>query len=101
MIIETMSKIPTATVLLVLFMALAASLLVHQILKTEFYATLFSVPGLLFAGLLSNTLFVMNGAALSPDKASNVALTATVGFMVATAIAVVGLRTWARMIDNR
>lgn len=100
-ILETMQRLPAASFVLILFMSLSAGLLVNQILKVGFYATLASIPFLLLAGLLGNAILMTNNVMLSPDKASNTALSASFGFMLFATLCFAALRVWNQIRDRR
>ena len=101
LLIDVLYRTPTASFLLVVAMAIAASLLINHILKAGFYITIFSIPILVFAGLLGNALLVLNHITLSPDKASNTAMATCFGFISIAATSFVAFRLWARIRDKR
>ena len=100
-LIDVLYRTPMPVFLLILLMAITASLLINQILRTGFYTTLLSLPVLVFAGLLGNAMLTINHVTLSSDKASNAALAASFGFISVAALSFVIFRLWARLQDKR
>ena len=100
-VLELMQRLPTASFALVLFMAILAGILVSQILRIGFYATLVSIPALLVAGLFGNAILLANNIMLSPDKASNTALSATFGFVMFATMCLGAMRLWHLIRDRR
>ena len=100
-ILEMMQRLPAASFVLVLFMSISAGILVHLILKVGFYAALASILFLLLAGLLGNAILLANNVMLSPDKASNTALSASFGFMLFATMCFAALRVWNQIRDRR
>jgi len=96
-----MQSLPSTTFGLVLFMAVSAGILVNHILKAGFYTTLASIPLLLLAGLFGNALTMSNNILLFPDKASNIALSASFGFILLASISILLVRLWSLMRDRR
>ncbi|MGI9479439.1 MAG: hypothetical protein ACR2PI_22240 [Hyphomicrobiaceae bacterium] len=101
LILETIHSMPTASVALVVVMAISAAVLVSQILKVGYYGTIVSFPVLLLAGLLGNVVMMLNNVMLSPDKASNTALSASFGFILCATMCFAALRVWNQIRDRR
>jgi hypothetical protein len=95
-----MYHLPTASYMLVLLMAIFGSLLVNYLMEVSFYTTVAAVPLLLFAGLFGNAFLLSNGIALSPDKSSNIALSACFGFILLASLMIIAMRLYYRMQDK-
>lgn len=101
LLIETMNRLPTSSVAIIAGMAFIGAILVSQILQVGFYTTVVSMPLLLFAGILGNAVLVINHVILSPDRASNVALSACLGFIVFAAMCFGAVRAWSAIQDRQ
>ncbi|MFT7574009.1 MAG: hypothetical protein ACI9XZ_000371 [Alphaproteobacteria bacterium] len=101
LILETMQRQSTASVVLVLIMAVVAGLIINQILKVGIYTTLASIPALLLAGLFAHALLMINHIMLSPNKASNTVLSASFGFIVFAAVCFGVYRAWNSVQERR
>ena len=100
LVIDLMLNVPSVTFTLILFMALSAALLVNHILQLGTYATLFCVPALVLSGLLGQAVFLAHGIAITPDKASNIAIAASAGFMFLAVAALTAYRIYTRLNDH-
>jgi hypothetical protein len=89
-----------ASYMLILFMAIFGALLVNYLMEVSFYTTLAAVPLLLFAGLFGNALLLSKGIALSPDRSSNIALSACFGFILLASLIIITLRVYYRLRDK-
>ena len=101
LLLYTLQHLPTTSVALILVMAVAAGLIVNQILKVGLYTTLASIPALLFVGLLANAVLMINHVMLSSNKASNIVLSASIGFIMFAAICFGAFRVWNAIQDRR
>lgn len=100
LLIETMNRLPAASIAMIAGMAFIGAILISQILKVGVYTTAISMPLLLLAGVLGNALLLINHIILSPDRASNVALSATLGFIVFVAMCFGVVRAWSAIQDR-
>ena len=94
-------NLPTSSWTLILFMAITAAILTNHMLKLEYYTAIACVPGFFATGLLAHAFLIHRGIVLSPDRVSNVVLSASCGFILFAVLTLISLHLWFRIRDTR